>query len=353
MKPLRDLPVAGMGDGCGYEISRFWFNRLGPAAIERITKVMSEGCATHLQIIDDGFDLIVVFGAPIVYMDTAVRGSPIGVVLYAALFKDHGRDRRAKCQDVWNRLLRNTRGDLATAAMRLGVLNGVFIRQLVGLRDGAFVTLSFDSDAVQRTLRNPDIVLHELEECVKQVHRMKRGNNNQQRRPHEGTEPDPGASERHRSGRSPSPGHHASPKRRAAAAKTRVMAVFRGGVNPAYEHFITKRDDGVVCACAIGALGVQPGLRADGQEERDLTDRISSEARATRSRTRSARTTGDLVMGEVTALEEGFMGYPHGYHPSYFQHRSAGRRARSTTLASRSPKRGLRPGIIGGCWGTS
>ena len=66
--------------------------------------------------------------------------------------------------------------------MRLGILNDVFVRRLVGLRDGAFVTFSLDSDAVQRTLRNPDIVLLELEECVKYVHRMKRGSNNNQQK---------------------------------------------------------------------------------------------------------------------------------------------------------------------------
>lgn len=174
LKPVRDMPVTGMGDGCGFEISRYWFDRLGRDSIEKITKVMSQGCATHIQVIDDGKDLIVAFGAPIVYMDTAIKGSQIGMVLYTTIFKDHGKERRAKSQDVWNRLLRNTRSDLATAAMRLGVLNDVIIRRLVGLRDGAFVTLSFDSEAIQETLRTPEIILHELEECVKHVHRMKR-----------------------------------------------------------------------------------------------------------------------------------------------------------------------------------
>ena len=82
MKPSRDMPVVGMGDGCGFEISRYWFDRLGRPAIETITRVMSHGCATHLQVIDDGKDLIIAFGAPVVYMDTAIRGSQIGMVLY-------------------------------------------------------------------------------------------------------------------------------------------------------------------------------------------------------------------------------------------------------------------------------
>lgn len=180
MKPARDMPVTGMGDGCGFEISRYWFDRLGRDSIEKITKVMSHGCATHIQIIDDRKDLIIAFGAPIVYMDTAIKGSQIGMVLYATIFKDHGKERRAKSQDVWNRLLRNTRSDLAMAAMRLGLLNDVIIRSLVGLRDGAFVTLSFNSEAVQETLQTPEIILHELEECVKHVHRMKRGSNHSQ-----------------------------------------------------------------------------------------------------------------------------------------------------------------------------
>lgn len=184
IKLVREMPVVGMGDGCGFEISRYWFDRLGRDSIEKITKVMSDGCATHLQIIDDGTDLIIAFGAPIVYMDTAIRGSQIGIVLYTALFKDHSKDRRAKSRDVWNRLLMNTRGDLATAAMRLGVLTDVIIRGLVGLRDGAFVTLSFDSEAVQRTIRDPEIALLELEECVKHVHRMKRGSNHNQQKDH-------------------------------------------------------------------------------------------------------------------------------------------------------------------------
>lgn len=183
LKPARDMPIAGMGDGCGFEISRFWFDRLGMQSIDAITKVLSLGGATHLQVIDDGADLIVAFGAPIVYMDMAIRNSPVAVVLYATLFKDHSQERRRKCQDVWNRLLQNTRSDLATAAMRLGALNDVIIRRLAGLRDGAFVTLQFDSVAIRRTLDRPDIALHELEECVKQVHRMKRSSNHQPRRP--------------------------------------------------------------------------------------------------------------------------------------------------------------------------
>lgn len=174
MKPTHDMPIAGMGDGCGFEISRFWYHRLGQENIESVTRTLSHGGATHLQVIDDGTDLIIAFGAPIVYMDMAIRNSPIAVVLFATLFKDHGQDRRRKCQDVWNRLLRNTRSDLATAAMRLGALNDIFIRRLSGLRDGAFITLSFDSEAIQKTIRNPELVLHELDECVKQVHKMKR-----------------------------------------------------------------------------------------------------------------------------------------------------------------------------------
>jgi hypothetical protein len=103
------------------------------------------------------------------------------MVLYTTLFKDHGKERREKCRDVWNGLLKNTRSDLAAAAIRLGLLNDSFIRRMVGLRDGAFITLSFDSEAVQRTIGHPELVLRELEECVKRVHQMKRSANNNQR----------------------------------------------------------------------------------------------------------------------------------------------------------------------------
>ena len=53
------------------------------------------------------------------------------------------------------------------------------------------------------------------------------------------------------------PGRHR--RSATAAAKARVMAVFKGGVSPTFESFITKREDGVVCACAIGALAYNLG----------------------------------------------------------------------------------------------
>lgn len=104
-----------------------------------------------------------------------------------------------------------------------------------------------------------------------------------------------------------------SPHDKAAEAKARVMAVFKGGVSPTFESFITKRADGETCACAIGALAFNLG------ERMEAADKMSRKERAAISNY-ICGATSDMAVSQVWALEEGFMGWEHGKRSAFCAH---------------------------------
>lgn len=105
----------------------------------------------------------------------------------------------------------------------------------------------------------------------------------------------------------------ASPQERAQLAKSRVMAIYTGGVSPSFESFISRREDGTSCACVIGtlALGVGSKILAD--------KRVAAEEASGDYATRTALVnqvcgaTLDFSIEEVLSLEDGYMGWEHGH----------------------------------------
>jgi hypothetical protein len=97
----------------------------------------------------------------------------------------------------------------------------------------------------------------------------------------------------------------ASPRVKASEAKARVMAVFENGVSPTFESFITEREDGHTCACAIGALAFSLG------EKMEAGDKMNRGQRAAVSNY-ICGATSEFTISQIWALEEGFMGWEHG-----------------------------------------
>jgi hypothetical protein len=110
----------------------------------------------------------------------------------------------------------------------------------------------------------------------------------------------------------------ASPEVRAAIAKERVMAVYRSGVNPTYESFISRRDDGVMCACVIGSLAVQMGSNIIAAKQATMERAVDDAGVRTALTNQICQATGDFSPGDLLALEEGFMGWPHGIFSSHW-----------------------------------
>jgi hypothetical protein len=172
--PAKEVPVVGMGDGCSYKISKFWYDQVGPTNIDSICKVLSKGGATHLSALDDGEVLDVEFSAYVVYMDVAVRHSPIALALFSSLLRDQPKEGAMKCAKAWNRLLQHTRSDIATAAMRLGMLRRLAFTGLIDADDGALVQLCIDSREIRRVIASPEVALRAIADSVKHVVSMRK-----------------------------------------------------------------------------------------------------------------------------------------------------------------------------------
>lgn len=108
------------------------------------------------------------------------------------------------------------------------------------------------------------------------------------------------------------PPRAASPEERAQVAKERVMAVYRSGVVPSYSAFISKRGDGTVCACVIGTLAFKLGSEILSQKHVKEAEAEGDYSVRMALTNQVCQATSEFSLGEVFALEEGFMGWGHG-----------------------------------------
>lgn len=110
------------------------------------------------------------------------------------------------------------------------------------------------------------------------------------------------------------PPRAASPEERAQLAKERVMAIYNSGVAPSRDHFVTKRADGTICACVMGSIAIGVGSKILAQKEVRMAESIGDYSVRQALIGEVCDATSEFSADDVLALEEGFMGWTHGFY---------------------------------------